>query len=496
MTKSKSLTLTDRTVSGLIWQFAGTGSEAVSRIVVMIALARLLTPAEFGVATAAQIVITLSRIVSQLGMAPAIVQRKSLEDRHIRSAFAFSLYSGIAAGGIMMLCAPLLADYFRMPQLTRFVAVLALSLPIANIAIVSEGLLLRNLEFKRLALAETSSFMIGYGVTGVALALLGFGTWSLIWALLAQTTMRSFIVFMQARHDLDWRIRWHSIRDLLYFSGGQSLSHFGNFIALQADNVVVARSMGEVALGLYGRAYQLLTLPSTLFGKVVDRVLFPAMASVQDDRERLLKAFHRAVGTIAMITLPMSALLILLAPELVPLLLGGTWISIVPPFQILAAFLVFRTSYKISDSLARARGNVFSRAWRQWVYAGAVVVGASVGAERGLVGVAMGVGFAILLNFFLMMQLSLTSIGGSWLPIIWVHVRHLLCSVAIVAPAWAVVCKARAHEVYPIGVVALGTGVAVVIGSLLVLLVPFVFGRDGAWLMSIVLRRRYEKGSN
>jgi hypothetical protein len=195
-----------------------------------------------------------------------------------------------------------------------------------------------------------------------------------------------------------------------------------NCVALRADQLVVGRWLGAEALGIYGRAYCFVGMPANLFGTVVDRVIFPAMAVVQD-RQKLAEAYSRAVGLVALTTIPLSAVLFALAPEIVRILLGPHWDSVVTPFRILVTVLIFRTSYKMSDSLARATGAVYRRAWRQWLYAGAVFLGAWLGQFWGTAGVA---GVAALCN---LPDASLKPACVSWLP--WLSFTRLCLYVVL-----------------------------------------------------------------
>ena len=121
----------------------------------------------------------------------------------------------------------------------------------------------------------------------------------------------------------------------------------------EGDYLVVGRWLGSSSLGLYTRARKLMGAPASLLGGMLDDVLFPAMARVQDDLPRLGLAYRRGVSLVALTMLPLSALLMVLAPEVIAVALGPQWLGAVVPFQILAVGLLLRTSYKMSDSLAR-----------------------------------------------------------------------------------------------------------------------------------------------
>src|SRR5256884_9366467 len=154
--------------------------------------------------------------------------------------------------------------------------------------------------------------------------------------------------------------------------------------------------------------------PPHLLGDAVDRVLFPAMASIQTDTRRLAEAYQRGVGLMALIMLPASATLFIVAPELIDVTLGPQWTVVVTPFQILALGMFLRTSYRISDVTARATAAVYHRAWRQLVYALCVLTGAWFGRAWGIDGVAAGVVGALAVNFFLMADLGLRLTRQTW----------------------------------------------------------------------------------
>src|SRR5688572_30526628 len=141
-------------------------------------MARLITPAEFGVVSAALLVIGFSGIFAQLGLGPAIVQRPALEPRHLKTAFAASLYFGIVLGVVVWLTAPLVADFFRTAMLAPVLRVLAVSFPLRGLAVVSESLMQRELRFRWLAARELGSYALGFGLVGPLLALQGRGVWA------------------------------------------------------------------------------------------------------------------------------------------------------------------------------------------------------------------------------------------------------------------------------------------------------------------------------
>ena len=186
--------LTRRTAGNMAWVAWGSGAVALLKVMVLVILTRLLAPADFGLVSAALVVITFSLNFSQLGLGPALVHRPDLQPRHMSTAFFASTGLGFLVAAIVWLAAPLIAQFFRMEHLTPVVRALALAFPITGIATVPESLLQRDLRFRLLANRDVFSYGIGYGMVGVSLALLGWGVWALVAAQLTHVVLRTAIL--------------------------------------------------------------------------------------------------------------------------------------------------------------------------------------------------------------------------------------------------------------------------------------------------------------
>lgn len=408
-------------LGGFGWNASAVAGTLVLQLAVLAVLARLLEPYDFGVVGAALVVVGFSEIFSKLGMGPAIVQVPTLSKQFEHTAFALALLLGITTGVAVFLSAPWIASFFRMEELTTIVRVLAIGFPISALGILPEALLLREMAFRAKALITLASVGLGYGALGIGLGIAGAGVWALVSAHLGKMTLRMILSWLVRRPSVGLWSAASELRHILRFGSGMALAQVGNYSAGKGDELVVGRWLGAAALGYYGRAYEFMMAPVNFIGQAASNTMFPMLASIQHDPPRLRRVFRRCLSVIGVVTLPLSVLIVLLAPELVSILLGPSWSETVLPLQILAMALLFRTSYKISDSLAQAKAAVFRRAWRQWVYAGAVFLGAGIGQSWGVAGVAAGVAIAVAMNFFLMMTLSLQLIGGSWKDVLIAH---------------------------------------------------------------------------
>lgn len=481
--------LTAQTLEGFLWTFSGAGFQAVLRIVVLAILARLLVPEDFGVVGAALTIVALADLFTQVGVAPSIVQSTTLTTAHIRTAFTMTSLMGIVVSALLLWLAPYVAAAFRIPQMESVVRAFCVIFIIRGFATIAEALLQREMRFREIAVNTLRSYFFGYAVFSVGLALAGFGIWALVIGQIVQSLLSGIGFVRRARHSMVPMFDLSILRHLVVFGTGLTLARVGNYFATNADTFVVGRWLGAEALGFYSRAYLLLMQPAQLFGSAADKVMFPAMASIQLQEERLARAYHRAVALIALATLPLSAAIIALAPEVVFLLLGGSWAAVVLPLQILVASLFFRTAYKITVTLLRSRGAVYRLAAWQWIYGFCIAFGAWWGQPYGIGGVAVGVTIGITLSFWIGVFIVRTTVAISPLRLLALMARYAFLMLVLGAGLWALRQFLAPLALHPLLILAAGSGLCIILMLLLWFFVPKLFGDEGGWVRSLVASR-------
>jgi PST family polysaccharide transporter len=467
---------------------AGNGARAVLKIGVLVVLARLLTPAEFGVVAGAGVAVWLSLVFSSLGVGPALIQRRVVAPAHIETAAAASALFGVATAIVVAVCAPTVESLLRVDGLAPILRGFSAVFPLAGLASVAECMLQRELRFGAIARAELVSYAIGYGVVGIALAAVGAGAWALVGAEVAKSAVKAGVMLYDVPAARRLRLHPGVLRELLHFGSGYTASALTTYVVAQGDNVVVARFLGAAALGVYGRAYDLMLVPAQAIGMLLDKVLFPALARVQDDPARLRVAYRRGTALVALLVMPLSAVAVVLAPELIAVLLGPAWSDAVMPFQILALAMYFRVGYMIGHSVANATGAARAVAWRNTVFAGLVVVGALAGAKWGLIGVSIGVLGAMAVNFVMIFQLGERVTGLPLNSFAAVHLPAAVLTALVGAECWTVSLAMRGIGA-PAAATLLGAVLVVAPTLLLVVrLLPATLGEDGRWLTDLVCR--------
>lgn len=404
--KNKVGSLKKNTLRGFAWLISGAGIQSVLQFIVLIVFARLLEPKAFGVIGAALVVISFLKILSTIGLGPALVQKKDIKEEHVYTSFTFALFLGLCLSSIVFITSPYIAVFFHMEELSVVLKLMSVVFILDGLSRISESLIQRRLMFNILVRIQVISYL-SYGIIGTILAFMGLGVWALIAAFLSQMLIKTLLSFYLQPYKVKFKFDISSFKELFYFSGGYSLSQISTQFSKEGDNFIVGRFLGADALGLYSRAYQLMVTPVNLLGKVLDKVLFPALSKVQNNQKKVAYVFEESVRITTTLMFPGTIFIAFNSKNIVMLLFGEQWLDLTAPFQILALTLFFRSSYKISSTIAKAKGVVYYRAFVNWIYAGMVLLFAYIGQFYGLKGVAIGVSAAIFLNYVFMTLLGI-----------------------------------------------------------------------------------------
>lgn len=464
---------------GLRWTLLGTVGANLLRLGVIPALGRLLSPDEFGSVAAALTIIAFGQMLRDIGLGAALVQRKELSQEQIDASVGMSLALGIALGIATAAVAPLVANFYDDDGLIPMVRVLAVMFVIRAFGSVPRALCEREMLFRALSIADFASFFLG-SVVSVSLAAAGAGVWSLIVGYLLESAVVTLAVFVVRPTRVHLRIRFEHLRGLLGFGAGTTAADIAQYFANFGDYLVVGAMRGQAALGLYTRAYELMRFPSAVFTNVARFVLFSAFARLQDDRERLGRAFRRGTFLTAAILLPASVGLIVLAPELIRILLGAQWSEAILPFQILSVSMMARTSWKIGGTLARAAGDVYAVAIANVAYAVLVVVGALIGIQWGIVGVSIAIAIECTIHYLIYSYLGIRNTTLGWGAFLIVHVEALVASAiafGLIAPVTWLLREHGAADV-----VVLATAIALGVLSLVVSTMLGVLRKQQDWI--------------
>ena len=320
---------------GASWKLTSQIVVQLGRICFVLVLARLLTPGDFGLVAMSLVITGFVIAFADLGLGAALVQRHTIDEQDRSTVF----WTGLGAGMLLTLAGIALsgplAAFYGEAAVQGLAAALSLSFFVTALGATQRALLVREMNFRTLELATIAGVYVG-GIVGVACASAGWGAWSLVVQQLTNVSVSTAVIWLTSpwRPHLNWSSA--SLRSLGGFGGnvlGTRLTYAAQESALP---LIVGRSLGSGSLGIFTIAYTIVLQPLSRLAIPIGEVLFPAFSRLQHDLERLADMWLRGLRVLASFCIPAMAGLVVVAPDLVPLLLGDQWDDAVPVLQILA----------------------------------------------------------------------------------------------------------------------------------------------------------------
>ena len=334
-----------RAVKGVLWTvLQSLGGRGLS-LAVFVILARLLTPADFGLVAMAGVFIALMEVLVGQGLTAAITQREVLDPEHKSTAFWTNIALSALMGAALWASAGWVAKLYGAPDLAPVVRWLSAILPLRAMVAVPAGLLQRRLEFRLLAVRSILGALVG-GVAGVAAAFAGWG----VYALVAQQLLGGLAEVLAVWGAAAWWPRlvfsMRHLRELLGFSLHLVGASLLDFLNRRSDDFLIGLVLGEVVLGYYAVAYRILRVMTQVLAKPGTIVAFSAFSRLQGQPDRMREAFYRSTQAASVVATPAFIGLSVVAPTAVPLILGDQFTASGTVLQVLALIgVVHAVSY-------------------------------------------------------------------------------------------------------------------------------------------------------
>jgi lipopolysaccharide exporter len=332
----KPTNLTARTASGLSWFYLSTMTLMVANLAYTATVSRLLNPAAFGLMAVANLVVLFIQYFARMGLASALVQKPELSEDEIRASSTAGLGIGLACMMLIWILAPAIAALFREPDLPPILRALGVSCVFMGWSMTGVGLLRRELRFRTLSMISVGTYVFGFLVVGVGLALLGAGVWSLVAATVTSTASQAIWQYAVVRHPLRPVLRWEPYKAVCGYGARLSGAYLMDYVGSNADTLTVSRAFSTAVLGQYTRAYYLVYQPLTNYmAQALSHVLFSTLSRIQQDLDRLRRAYLSVLSLATLVVFPICVGIAVAAHELVLVVLGPQWdtaIGLVPWF--------------------------------------------------------------------------------------------------------------------------------------------------------------------
>jgi O-antigen/teichoic acid export membrane protein len=381
----------------------------------MLTIARWLGPDEMGVYAVAALALTALDQFSETGLRSALIQRPGELSAYLLPVRTLQIVRGLLLGGIVFLGAPWLAAFFDSPPSLAILRVMALLPVIKGFEPLFETLARKELRFAPVVALQTGASLISLGV-GLVMAYLRPDAWALVLAGLSAVLVTTTGAHLFSEPgSLGVSFDWRPLKDLRRYGFLIFINCLTAYIFLRGGDWVIGRLLDVKALALYQMTFLICTTATTEIGGVVSQLAFPVFSHLQQDRDRLEKAFRQALGMISVITMAMAGLVCVCAPDFYPLVLGNQWLAALPLVPWLAIWGVCSLFAGFLGGLFQALGRL--KLWVQTVLVMTVLFGAGaipLTSRHGARGVAI-----LMAGIGVLMQLVRYGIVGRLLSLRW-----------------------------------------------------------------------------
>lgn len=406
MTSAAPASFRGAVLRGLAWKSATRALFEATRFGVAIALARLLTPSQYGIAGMVLVIVAFEPVLSGVAVASALVRRRELTEDDRSTAFWTCVAVGFVSSAAGVALSWPVARFYGEPQVQPLFAVLSLSFALSSLGVTHAHLLVRQMSFRSLELRAMAGVVAGAGVA-VGAAATGLGPWALVLQPPAALATSTALLWMLAGWRPRLRFSRRAFRELRGFGGDVSGMLFLFQVTQNADNVLVGRFLGARALGAYSLAYTVILVPFSRLASPLHDVLYPVFTRLQDDLPRLAAVWLRALRLLTAVAVPGMLVLVVAAADVVAVVFGERWAAAAPVMQILAWVGALYVVQGLNSVLLQALGR--TRLLLRFALLSCVAgLGSfAVGLHWGIVGVAAG--FAAVMTVLGPLYMTLTA---------------------------------------------------------------------------------------
>lgn len=387
-------------VSGIGWSFVNQVAVQALNLLITLVLVRYITPGQFGTLGMVTVLTGFAYAFLNFGFASALVQKKEVSEKDRSTIFVLSLASGLFLYVLFFVSAGAIASFYGKPELRTLIRFVALNFLMLSLGIVQSSMLTRALNFKRLALINITSIVVA-GISAIVVAVQGGGVWSLVVQSLVLSGLNAVLFFFFSGVRVQFGFDRSAFRSMFSFGGNAAADSMLSYWARNLDNLLIAKFLGDVSLGLYAKAYAVMLLPLVNFSQVISKVLFPSFSSIQQDRKKIKRVYLKVTRIIAFVTFPAMVILWALAENFVHVFFGANWVDMIPILQVLCWLGIPQSILTLNGSIYLALGRA-DLAFRVGLFLKlSLAIGFIVGLwQGGLIGLAIGYAIAGTINFY------------------------------------------------------------------------------------------------
>jgi len=351
------VSLSQTVFKGVKWTGLASLSGVLFQLIQTAILARILNTSDFGIMGLALVVIGFSQLFLDAGFSAVIIQKEEISKKQLSSLFWLSIFIGIFLFLLLMILAPLLADYYNEPRLTLVIRIISAAFLLIPAESLYLSLIQKNLEFKKIAQRDFISRTISF-LAGVWAAYNGWGVFSLVLLHMTGIMTSCFFIFRMGATYFKpaWAFNIQSIRPFFSFGLYVMGDNLINFINRQVDVLMVGNFLGIQSLGLYNQGKNFAMRPYMVINPILTQVNFPLLSRHKSDVPLMRSLYLNTLRYLSLVNFPIYFFLSVFAEEVVLVIFGDKWTGAIPIVQVLSLYILIRSIINPMGGLLMATG--------------------------------------------------------------------------------------------------------------------------------------------
>lgn len=351
------MSLTKKATSSIRW----TGLTSVTKMVVsflqVVILARILSPEDFGLMAIVVIVVSIGNVFVNSSFSDAIISKDVMTEDQKSTLYFLNVLFGFSIFSIVFLSSNIIGKLFGLEEIGQFLKAVSIVFILASLTVQFEALLKKNLLFKPLSVITVLSTLASFFIT-IYFAFDLRSVWALVYGAISQQFILTFLLFIygvKRKWGPKLVVDLSSIKDYLVFGAYRMGAAFINQINSRADQFVIGTFLGPALLGYFSISFQLVIQPFSRINPILTQVSFPVFAMAKRDNEKLVRGYCKGLRLLTAINAPLLLGFAVLAPLLIPIVLGDGWDQVVPLVQVLSIYVLLRSAGNINIGLILAK---------------------------------------------------------------------------------------------------------------------------------------------
>ena len=347
--------LKQKTVKGVGWSFADNIANQGITFLVGLVLARLITPEEYGLIGIILIFVAVFDSIVNCGFSNALIRKNDADDMDYNTVFFVNMVLSVVLFIAFFFSAGLIADFFSQPLLEPLTQVMGSIVVIHAFAIIQRTILIKQIDFKTQTKASVISSVMS-GIVGITMAFYGYGVWSLVGQLLSRALLNTICLWIYSHWCPKLQFSWNSFRELFGFGWKLLVSSLIDTVWREIYQVVIGKCYAPATLGQYTRAHQFASIFSSNLNSVIQRVSYPVLSNLQDDKQRMKEGYRRVIKVTMLVTFVLMLGLAAVSKPMIQVLVGDQWLIAADFLPIICLQMMLYPLHSLNLNMLQVQG--------------------------------------------------------------------------------------------------------------------------------------------